>query len=168
MRSSPRKMRSEVGECYGSVPAGVDNLQRLARLPIVELRHQAGQVHNLKNAALLGRGDLIKVLAKHFQTKHGLDMEVEGQPIGDTIHRLKTRIKGSEEGSHGEESGAGNEEGAIVMQHLVMAEEEEQVVPLQREQEGSQRRRLLQNPSQSNRPTQASRRRMRRKEKRGL
>jgi hypothetical protein len=137
MRSSPRKVREEervTARCLGELPPGLETLGQLARLPIVELRQQAGQLHGLRNAAVLGRQDLVERLAKHFQAAHGLELEGDGGNgvIGDTIDRLRTRIRGRKDVKE-ESVKDGDTDG--VMEDLVMESEEEQVVPLQDEEQ---------------------------------
>ena len=126
MRSSPRKTREEGARCEGALPSGVETTAQLARLPIVELRHQATAVHGLRNAAVLGRQELVERLGRHFREEHGLVLEEGGQVvIGDTIDRLRCRIRGGQ--------GEGGVEGESRVEDLVL--EEEQVVPLHQEQE---------------------------------
>ena len=136
MRSSPRKMREESGvrvaRCKGALPSGVESVAQLARLPIVELRHQATQQHGVRNAQSLGRAELVERLGRHFEASHGVVLEGEGGQvvIGSTIDRLRNRIRGGREVK--EEAGRVGEE----VEDLVMESEEEQVVPLQEEVEG--------------------------------
>ena len=137
MRSSPRKMKEEVGvggRCEEALPAGVESLPQLARLPTVELRG-AGEAHGVRNFGLLSRADLVDRLARHFQVSHGMEVEADqGQVvIGDTIDRLRNRIKGRRDEKE-EVIVKGEEEGGV--EDLVMEAEEEQVVPLQQEVEG--------------------------------
>jgi len=105
MRSSPRK-RSGHTSCQGEVT--VSSVGQLARLTMGELRHQAGELHGIKNASLMSRADLVERLGRHFLSGHGVDLGTgEGGQIGLTVDRLRNRIKGDRElGREGKRTGS--------------------------------------------------------------
>jgi len=121
MRSSPRK-RSGLSSCQGEVT--VDSVGQLSRLTMGELRHQAGEMHGIKNASLMSRADLVERLARHFLSGHGVDLEGEGGQIGVTIDRLRNRIRGDRE----QEDEEKEQEGDLVIQEMQDMGEAEMVI----------------------------------------
>ena len=129
MRSSPRKMKEEVGvggRCEEALPAGVESLPQLSRK-----RRRAGGSWEEGELGVQGRGGGQEV------RRGGGGVETDGEQgqvvIGDTIDRLRNRIKGRKDEKE-EVIVKGEEEGRV--EDLVMEAEEEQVVPLQQEVEG--------------------------------
>jgi len=134
MRSSPRKRPGHTS-CQGEVT--VSSVGQLARLGMGELRHQAGELHGVKNASLMSRSDLVERLSRHFEASHGVQLEGGPGQIGGTIDRLRTRIRGEKEqgdlviqemSDMGEVVIQSSEDGSMVIQQYMLETGEQQVV----------------------------------------